>query len=73
MINTPVMCYMWLWLWLELELILTLLITMIIQHYRCIMMHYKSVLNALKMDALGKVLPFIYFFNLTFIIPGESH
>ncbi len=47
--NTLVMRYMWLWLWLGvgLGLIITLLITMIIQHYGCIIMHYMYVHNAL--------------------------
>ncbi len=33
------------------------LITMIVQHNRRIIRHYKDVLNALEMDALSKVLP----------------
>ncbi len=36
---------------------LTLLVTIIIEHYRCIIMHYRYVHNALPIDAVSKVLP----------------
>ncbi len=55
------MHYMWLWLGLGLGLIVTLLVTMMIQHHRCITTHYKYVHNALQMDVLSKVLPKIHF------------
>ncbi len=42
--------------WLGLELTLTLLITMIIQHYRHTITHYEYVHNALWMRAFSKVL-----------------
>ncbi len=42
-------------LWLGLTL--TLLITMIIQHFRHIITHYNYVHNALQMHALSKMLP----------------
>ncbi len=41
------------WLWFGLNV--TLLLALIIQHYRCIIMHYTYVHNALWMDALSKV------------------
>ncbi len=39
---------------------LALLVTMIIEHYRCIITHYRYVHNALLTDALSKVLPTIF-------------
>ncbi len=44
-------------MWLGSELTLTLLISMIMQHYRHIIMHYKYVHNALQVDPLSNVLP----------------
>ncbi len=44
--NTLTMHYMW--LWLQIGFTLNSLVTMIIQHYRCIIMHYKYVHNAYK-------------------------
>ncbi len=48
------MHYMWLWLG---STLIILPITVIIQHYRCIIMHYKYVHNASQMDALSEIIP----------------
>ncbi len=58
--NTLIKHYIWSWvwlgLWLRLGLTLALLITMITQHYRHIITHFKYVHNVLSEDTLNKLL-----------------
>ncbi len=52
--NTVIMLYMWLWFELLLGSTLSLLVTMIIQHYKHIITHYEYVHN---IDGCFKVPP----------------